>query len=401
MKITLLTQWFDPEPTFKGLVFAKELQKQGHEVEVITGFPNYPGGKVYPGFKIKLYQKEVVEGVTVTRLLLYPSHDKSAIGRIFNYISFMLSVCIYGLFFMKRADRLYAYHPPLTVGVAAAIIRLIRRIPVVYVIQDMWPDTLRATGMIRNDRLLKFISMLCKFVYKRVDKIVVLSPGFEKLLIERGVPAAKISVIYNWADEQSLCQTRIEPLPQFSDSDKFHLLFAGNMGRAQALDNVIDAAVLLRTRAPTVMFVMIGGGLEVDGLTARANALGLTNIMFVPPVPMAEIGKYLRSADALLVHLSDDPLFRITIPSKTQAYMAVGKPILMAVEGDAAHLINDAGCGICTVSQDADALANAIVTMSEMNRADLIAMGDNGARYYYEKLGVQAGVANFIKQFEA
>ena len=160
-RILLITQWFDPEPTFKGILFAKELVARGFEVEVITGFPNYPGGVLYEGYRIKLIQKEKVDGVLITRVPLFPSHDKSKFGRIANYISFALSSLIYGLIFAKRPHLIYAYHPPLTVGVSAIIIKLFRRVPIVLDIQDMWPDTLRATGMISNSYILGFIKKIC------------------------------------------------------------------------------------------------------------------------------------------------------------------------------------------------------------------------------------------------
>ena len=141
-RILLITQWFDPEPTFKGIVFARELVRQGFEVEVLTGFPNYPSGKIYPGYQLRWLQRETIDGVQVTRVPLYPSHDNSAIRRVANYTSFAAAALVYGLFGAKRADVIYAYQPPLTVGVTAALLRLLRRIPVVYDIQDMWPDTL-------------------------------------------------------------------------------------------------------------------------------------------------------------------------------------------------------------------------------------------------------------------
>ena len=163
-KILLLTQWFDPEPTFKGQLFAYELVRRGFDVEVVTGFPNYPGGKVYTGYKLRWITKEVKDGVFITRLPLYPSHDKSSFKRGINYLSFGLASLVYCLFFAKRADIIYAYHPPLTVGVTASIVRLARRIPVVYDIQDMWPDTLQSTGMISSKLLLTLI----KFFWKNV-----------------------------------------------------------------------------------------------------------------------------------------------------------------------------------------------------------------------------------------
>ena len=122
-RVLLFTQWFDPEPTFKGLVFARELVRQGFEVEVLTGFPNYPGGKVYPGYKIKWLQRETIDGVAITRVPLYPSHDTSALGRVFNYLSFSFSALLYGLFKAKKPDVIYAYHPPLTTGITAVLLR--------------------------------------------------------------------------------------------------------------------------------------------------------------------------------------------------------------------------------------------------------------------------------------
>jgi colanic acid biosynthesis glycosyl transferase WcaI len=395
IRVLLLTQWFDPEPTFKGLVFARELVRQGFEVEVLTGFPNYPGGKVYSGYKIKLLQRDEMDGVQVTRVPLYPSHGQSAVKRVLNYVSFAASALIYGLFVAKRADVIYAYHPPLTVGIAASLVRLIRRIPVVYDIQDMWPDTLRATGMINNARALSVVESVCQWVYRRVDHIVVLSPGFKRLLIQRGVPAAKIDVIYNWADEAALAAPQGQLPATFPDASRFRILFAGNMGKAQALDAVLDAAALLQARGSRVCYVLLGGGVEVKRLTLRAVKLQLTNVVFLPPVPMAEVGTLLHTADALLVHLRKDPLFEITIPSKTQAYMTVGKPLLMAVDGDAADLVVQSGGGVVAESENVEGLAAAAEALASLAPEQLRAMGQRAKRYYKEHLALQVGVAKF------
>lgn len=394
-RILLLTQWFDPEPTFKGLVFARELVRQGFEVEVLTGFPNYPGGKVYPGYRIKLLQREVIDGVRVTRVPLYPNHDQSAIKRVLNYASFAASSLIYGLFLAKRADVIYAYHPPLTVGITASLIRLFRRIPVVYDIQDMWPDTLRATGMLSNPRALGVVSSVCMWVYRRVSLIVVLSPGFKRLLMQRGVPEGKVEVIYNWADEAALAAPQGKLPASFPGSEYFRIVFAGNMGKAQALDAVLDAAVLLQARNSRVSFVLLGGGVEVSRLKQRAAELRLRNVVFLPPVPMTEVGTLLHAADALLVHLRKDPLFEITIPSKTQAYMSVGKPLLMAVDGDAADLVVQSGGGVIAQSENANALAEAADALASMAPEALQAIGNKAQRYYQQQLALQVGVAKF------
>jgi colanic acid biosynthesis glycosyl transferase WcaI len=395
IRVLLLNQWFDPEPTFKGLVFARELVRQGFEVEVLTGFPNYPGGKVYPGYKIRVLQHELLDGVQVTRVPLYPNHGQSTVKRVLNYSSFAASALLYGLFVAQRADVIYAYHPPLTVGITASIIRLFRRIPVVYDIQDMWPDTLRATGMISNPHALNAVEAVCQWVYRRVDQIVVLSPGFKRLLTQRGVPDIKVDVIYNWADEAGLAAPQGLLPASFPGPSQFRIVFAGNMGKAQALDTVLDAAVLLQARASRVCFVMLGGGVEVSRLKQRATELQLSNVVFLPPVPMAEVGTLLNEADALLVHLRKDPLFKITIPSKTQAYMTVGKPLLMAVDGDAAELVSQSGGGVAAESENAEALAAVAEGLAALPLVQLLNMGQCAKRYYQEHLALQVGVAKF------
>jgi glycosyltransferase involved in cell wall biosynthesis len=400
-RVLLLTQWFDPEPTLKGLVFARELVRQGFDVEVVTGFPNYPGGKVYPGYRIKWIQRERIDGVDITRLPLYPNHDQSAIKRVVNYVSFAASALFYGVFMVKRADVMYAYHPPLTVGIAAALIRWIRHIPLVYDIQDMWPDTLRATGMLNNPRALAIVGRVCDWVYRRVDQIVVLSPGFKRLLVQRHVPESKIEVIYNWADESAL-MAPVGSLPEnFPGGDRFKIVFAGNMGKAQSLDALLDAALILQARGSRVCFVMLGGGVEVGGLKARTKELALNNVVFFPPVPMAEVGTLLGAADALLVHLRKDPLFEITIPSKTQAYMAVGKPLLMAVNGDAAKLVKQSNSGLTAESESPYALADAALRLADMPTSELEAMGIRANQFYQEQLGLVVGASKFGVIFKA
>jgi colanic acid biosynthesis glycosyl transferase WcaI len=400
LRVLLLTQWFEPEPTFKGLGFAKELIKLGLHVEVVTGFPNYPTGILYPGFKIKLIQRELIDGVKITRVALYPSHDRSAIKRVFNYVSFALSSLLYCLLFVRNVDVIYAYHPPLTIGIAASLLRIIRRIPVVYDIQDLWPDTLRTTGMLNNEQVLSLVARVCDQVYKQVDQIVVLSPGFKNLLIQRGVPERKIEVIYNWAEEERLKVAAGNPPSGFPGGDEFRLLFAGNMGTPQALGAVLEAARLLQAKGVLAKLIFVGTGLEVEDLKMKAAVLELNNVIFFPPVPMSEIGAYLNNSDALLVHLKSDKLFEITIPSKTQAYMAVGKPILLAVEGNAAELITIAGCGVLAKPENPTAIVEAVEALVRMSPVEREEMGLRGSSFYNQNLSLQAGSEKFKKLFE-
>lgn len=399
IKVLLLTQWFEPEPTFKGLVFAKALLKEGFDVEVVTGFPNYPGGKVYPGYRVRWIQKEIMDGVHITRVPIYPSHDQSAIKRVFNYLSFLITSLIYSLLFVRRFDVIYAYHPPLSVGITASLLKIFRRKPLIYDVQDMWPDTLKSTGMLSNQRLLSFISKVCDWVYRRCDAVVVLSPGFKNLLIERGVPAEKIEIIYNWADEKSL-QSSTGDLPKdFPGVKRFKILFAGNMGKAQGLDTILESAAILKARNSSAVFVLVGGGIETERLKLKSHELGLDNVQFIPQMPMSQIGIVLQAADILLVHLRKDPLFKITIPSKTQAYMAAGKPILMGVDGDAAHLIEKSQCGWVVPSENAQALAQEVSKLIELTPNDLKIKGNQAKSFYERELSVTVGVGRFADIF--
>ncbi|MEG0197943.1 MAG: glycosyltransferase family 4 protein [Acinetobacter sp.] len=400
MKILLLTQWFDPEPTFKGLAFARELQQQGHQVQVLTGFPNYPGGKIYDGYKLKLYQREQIDGISVLRVALYPNHDSSALKRILNYISFAFMAMLFGIFATKKADVIYAYHPPLTVGLAAILIKLFRRTPVVYDVQDMWPDTLKATGMLNNQRILNIVGRVCQLVYYFVDHIVVLCPGFKKLLNERGISDDKVSVIYNWCDENSLTQAQpIKSEYQQLLQGRFNILFAGNMGKAQSLDTILDVSTELRSESK-IQFVFVGGGTETERLKQRVLDENIENIVFIPRMPMSEIGGVLEHADVLLVHLKRDPLFEITVPSKTQAYMAMGKPLLMAVSGDAADIVQKAKCGRIALSEDIESIKKAILEIYHLSTDEQCQLGLNAKQFYDENLSLSRGTQQFIEIFK-
>ena len=398
-RLILLTQWFDPEPVMKGHSFALRLRDLGFDVEVVTGFPNYPGGEIYDGYRIRSFHREKRDGITITRLPLYPSHDSKKIGRILNYVSFFVSTLLYLMVFARRADVMYAYHPPLTVGMSAAIARFFRRTPTVLDVQDMWPDTLRATGMITNERALKVVGVFCRWTWRNADHIAVISNGFRKLLLARGVPDEKITVIPNWSNEEGVSALSPPRPKAFDDPGKFRILFAGNMGAAQALDSVLDAAGIVLPLRPEIDFCFLGAGIETDRLKARATEQELTNVTFLPRVSSADVGGYLLAADCLLVHLKADPLFAITIPSKTQAYMAAGKPVVMAVEGDAADIIEQSSGGVVVPPENPQALADAVIRLASLPMEELAELGANAGRYYEEELAFKKGTSSFATVF--
>ena len=395
-RVIFLSQLYDPEPTVKGARFVEALQRMGFDVEALTGFPNYPGGTVYPGYRIQPLMRETLKGTKVTRVAIYPSHDKNAIKRIFCYFSFFLSSFFYLVFAAKKSDLIYVSYPSLTAGLAAVGAKLFRRTPVLLDIQDMWPDSLMATGMVKSDVFLGFVGWLCNLLYRRVDHITVQSEGFRRLLIERGVPEEKLTVILNWADETSEV-----PSPEraigFDQDAYLRILFAGNMGPAQGLETVVDTAAILSKKKCKATFYFLGSGLALNDLKAKAEMLKLQNVRFLPRVVLNEVQNYLAAADCLLVHLNSSPLFKITIPSKTQAYLYAGKPIIMAVEGDAADLVLKAGAGFCCLPADPQKLAETVVKMVDLTAQQRHDMGKAGRHFYEQELTMENYVRVLLK----
>jgi len=397
MRILLLTQWFDPEPTFKGMLFAKELQRLGHEVEVLTGFPNYPGGKLYPGYRLRIAHRETIDGVSVLRVPLYPSHDGSSVRRAANYLSFALTATL-GIFGIRRPDIAYVYHPPASVALPAIALKWLRGVPFIYDVQDLWPDALSATGMVQNSALLAVVRRWMRFVYSRAAHVVLLSQGYRDALARDGVPREKLSVIPNWTYRQ---ETGSPLSPAEGDIPRFEVMFAGTMGFAQALDTVLLAARQLQDEGAAVGFTFVGSGVEVERLQGLAEKLTLRNVTFLGRRPTSDMPALFQRAGALLVHLKDNELYAMTIPSKTQAYLLAGRPILMGVRGDAARIVEEAGAGLAFTPQDSASLREAILTLSGMSLEQRAAMGRAGQRYYQEKLSLEVGAAKFARLFEA
>ena len=343
MRILYLTQWFEPEPhVIKGLKFVRALQAAGHQVTVVTGFPNYPSGRLYPGYRLRPVQRERIEGVEVVRLPLYPSHDSSSFRRSLNYLSFFFSALAYLLVRREPFDRAYVYHPPITVGLAAALAGLVRRLPFILDIQDLWPDTLAATGMEGGRRLTRPVGWLCAFVYRRADAIVAQSEGMRATLAARGVPAEKLITIHNWADAEPLNVTHAAPLVPH----RFVVVYGGNLGKAQGLGTVLEAAARLRDLRPDILIRLYGDGVEASSLREQARTLDLRNLEIHAQIGKDEINEVFARADALLVHLNDHPLFTITVPSKIQAYLATGQPIAAGIAGEAARLLAESGAAM-------------------------------------------------------
>lgn len=392
MRIAYVTQWFEPEPNIvKGIAFVRALEAAGHEVTVVTGLPNYPAGRFYPGYRLRLIQHEALDGVRVVRLPLYPSHDDSSFRRSLNYLSFFVSAFVYLLLRRSVFDLAYVYHPPITVGLAAAL----ARIPFLLDVQDLWPDTIAATRMAGSSRLVGPLGLACRFVYRRAASIVAQSEGMKRALIYRGVPDSKITVIRNWA------RAELRERPSCSDqSGPFTLVYGGNLGRAQQLGNLIEAAEILEGERPGIRIELFGSGVDEASLRHRAAVRGLRNIRFAGRVAEDEMARRFGAADALLLHLGDHPLFDITIPSKTQDYLASARPIVAAVNGETAELLRESGAAIVVPPGDPEALARAIVEMADRPRIELQRMATAGAGFYRSRLSFSKGINRTVQLIE-
>lgn len=407
MRVIFLTITFYPEPNaIHGLPLAKHLAEKGYDIKVLTSFPQYPIGKIYPGYRMRPWQWETIDGIPVLRVPIYPSHDNNPIRRIFTYFSFALTASTIGAALIGPADLVYLYDPPPTNGLASMILKTFRRTPVVHDIADMWPETVVESGMVRKELFLKIMSFLigawCSFLYRQAHVVTVLSPGFKKLLIGRGVPQDKVRVIYNWADEATFkpSEPDLALKKSLGFEGRFNIVYAGNLGVYQGIDTVIKAAALVNGHQK-IQVVIVGIGPKQDELKKLASEIGATNVLFLGRRQYEEMPRINSLADVLLIHLKDHSFLHATIPGKTQVSLASGRPILMAVKGDAAEIVRNAGAGlICNPDQPSE-LAKAMVEMSEMSKEELENLGARGREYYLKNLSLDVAFKSLDDVFRA
>ena len=384
MRILFLSMHYKPEPCdTRTSVLAREFAHRGHEATVLTSFPNYPFGKTYDGYTQKVWQREQIDGVNVLRVPMAPNHSMSVKRRALSYLSFGASASLIGSLIVGKPELLWIHHPPLTTGVAGFLIAKLKRVPYIYEIHDLWPETLVSTGTVGESWLTRRIRRCCQFLERRASAVVVTSPGMKSHLVAQGLDREKVHVIPQWADEEALA-------PRERDEDfgvahglkgKFNIVFTGNIGAAQGGETILQAARLLQEMSD-VQFVFVGAGALLDALHSQSVAMGLKNVKFLGQFQKEEVPSFFAWADALLVTLKDDRLFTITIPSKAQAYLYAGRPILCGVAGDTAEVVERAGAGLTFPPEDARAMAQAVCDLHALPEQERRRLGENGRAAY-------------------
>lgn len=397
MKLGLLSQWYDPElggGVVPG-VLAHGLAGRGHDVKVLTGFPNYPAGRIYPGFRQAWNHEESPgRGLTVRRSPLYPSHDANPAARAANYVSFGTTALIHALSFFEDRQALWVYNSPATVGAVARQVARRRGVPYLLHVMDLWPDSVLDSGMLADGIPRRVAGSILDGIVGRTHDaaslVAVTSPGQVDVLRKRGVPADKLRYIPVWANEE-IFRPRLPDrrwLPAGARIAGTVVMYAGAMGRVQHLEAVVRA---IAGSQEDVHLVMVGTGTEESSLRTLAEDLHAPNIHFMGAQPPERMGDISAAADLHVVSLADTPLLRITMPSKIQSILALGRPIIAACTGDAAAVVASAGAGMSVPPGDEAGLRGAIEDAARSPR-QLESWGQAGRRYYEAEFAREVAV---------
>ena len=393
-RVLILTIYHDPEPIPKTGELARELRRRGHEVTVVTAFPHYPSGDLYPGYRLAPWRWETRQGIRILRTFIFPYHGRRGSLRILNYLSWMVS-SIQAAWLTPPCDVIYVWHPPLTVGVSAWIIAKLKGVRFVYDVQDLWPESALASGLLRPGRLVDALYRLADWVYARAPRILVVSEAAAAHLRRRGVDAAKITVAPHWVDTAAFDRPPLRDVrAERGWSSRFVVMFAGNLGMVQGLETVIEAAALLRDR-PDVLFVLVGDGSDRARLEAMVATRQLPNVHFAGRHPADEMPDFFRAADALMVHLRPSEIADHAVPTKILSYMAAARPVIGATSGAAADLIRAADAGLVCAPGDPPALAAAVERMAELSIEQRFALGANGREYLHAHFDKQSVIDGY------
>ena len=390
MKILFFTHYFPPEvnaPASRTYEHCKEWVKNGHEVTVVTCVPNHPQGQVYPGYKNRLYQREVIDGINVIRLWTYITANEGFIKRTLNYVSYMFSVIFY-IPFLPKHDVFISTSPQFFCGLAGYFVKLFRRKPWIVEIRDLWPESIVAVGAIKNRGIIKVLEYLEMLVYNKSDHIIPVTDAFKSYMLNKGIADNKITVIKNGVDLNFYVPDSVEKTNEYGEVlvNKFVASYVGTHGMAHHLETILEAAEILKNRND-IVFLMVGHGAEKSKLLQLKATKELNNVIMLEQQDKSKMPLLWALSDVSLVLLKKSDLFKTVIPSKIFESMAMKKPIVLGVEGEVKGMIEEAECGIPIMPESAEELAESVVELAD-NKNNYNKFSENGYQYvskYYDR----------------
>jgi colanic acid biosynthesis glycosyl transferase WcaI len=417
VKILYISQYFPPEmgaPAARASELAAHWARAGHDVSVLTGFPNHPTGVVpaeWRGRLRRLIHHQRIDshssaqknagGVDIYRTWLWPLPNRKAHERMRNYASFCVSAALRGLA-IPRPDVIIASSPQLLVGISGWWIAFLRHIPFVFEVRDLWPESLTAVGVGDENSLLHHaLAAIAKFLYLRSDRIVVVTPAFKQHLMRHWrVPAEKIAVVENGVETDLFA-----PAPSAANDalrrelgaeGKFLICYIGTMGMAHGLETLLDAAHQLQRDGSTAQFLLVGEGAEKERIKALAKSRGLANVDFLDQQPREKIPALISASNACLVLLKKTDVFKTVIPTKMLEFMSCARPVILGVDGQARQIIEDAGAGLAIEPENADALVNAINQLSASRELGTT-LGQKGREYILRNFSRHQTAGKYIE----
>lgn len=384
MRILVVCQYYYPEP-FRISDICEELVRQGYEVTVLTGIPNYPEGKIYSGYDNVRKKEEIINGVHVIRSYTIP-RKKGSLYRLLNYYSYAVSSCLKVLLNQVKSadgkdfDVVFVNQlSPVMMAYAGMLYSWKHDKKLIMYCLDLWPESLVAGGIKKDSLVYKVFNKISRHIYRSCDHILVTSQSFIEHLSNRfNIDKTQISYLPQYAEDIFNSLTTVE------HNNFINLVFAGNIGEVQDVETIIRAAEILKSKKD-LLFHIVGGGTDLARLKNMVAQKELNNVVFYGRRPIEEMPKFYAMADAMLVTLANDPLLSMTLPGKVQSYMAAGKPIIGAIDGETSFIIRDSMSGYVSASGDAKALADNITDFCKLNSFDKTLLGDNARKYYDDK----------------
>ncbi len=380
MKILVVTQYFWPEE-FRINDICEGLLNEGHEVEVLTGMPNYPDGKIFTGYSTFGPYKENHKGIKVRRIPVIPRGKNSSIMLLLNYLSFMLVASIRILFMLfKKYDRVFMFQTsPITAAIPAIIYSKIKKVSSYIYIQDIWPETFYTIVPINNEKVRKTFKKVCTSIYKCFDKILISSRGFKDILCTSGVDESKVIYFPQWAEDLYTNKVEIENNEEERD---FIVTFAGNIGKAQSVDTIVKAANLCKDNKD-IKWNIVGDGSEFENIKSLVKEYGLEDTVLLPGrKPVGEMPMYYSKSHGLIVTLKSEGILTVTLPAKVQSYMASGKPIIASISGEGKRVIEESSSGLVGEAEDYEKLYENVIALYNMSEEGRNKLGTNGREFF-------------------